>query len=93
MAYWDCAGERGGYISFGGGVSAWNPNLKQTLSVSNAQSGLIKHFFYPLSYVSFARPCGYNDARRSGSSVEASGLNSHTAQPEAGVDRDFKVQG
>lgn len=38
--------ERGGYISFGGGVSAWNPNLKQTLSVSNAQSGLIKHFFF-----------------------------------------------
>lgn len=43
--------------------------------------------------MSFARPCEYNDARRSGSSVEASGLNSHTAQTEAGVDRDLKVHG
>lgn len=36
--------------------------------------------FYPLSYVSIARPWQYNDA-------------SHTAQPEASVDRDPRDRG
>lgn len=49
--------------------------------------------FCPMSYVSFARPCKYDAASVSGSSVEASGLNSHTVQPEACVDRDPMVQG
>ena len=64
-------------------------NLKQTPPFEKCSLST----FCITSDVSFARPCKYNAAGRAGCRVEASGLNSHTAQPETGSGREPKAQG